>query len=148
MTVRLTDPTTLPRLVPRARLNGAPHAWTPAEGHAGRDGLCARCDVHQEEHAPLSGPLAPNAAETWAVTLPSASDLAIHAARVERTRRSLARSWDVLPTLGSEALTARLARNDERREVESVTRSAPWAWALASLACMAILVALCAWSVR
>jgi hypothetical protein len=65
----------------------APHAYDPAEGRSGRDGACTRCELHQEEHAPLRAPLAPNEAERWAATLPSASDLAIQAERNARTAR-------------------------------------------------------------
>lgn len=81
--------------------------------------------------APLGAHLAPNAAELWAATLPTAGELAIHAERVRRTDRPAA-------VCASEvAWTAR-----ELDECPSVRPS--YAPAVASLALLGAIVAACA----
>jgi hypothetical protein len=85
------------------------------------------------------GPLAPNAAETWAASLPSASDLAIHAERVARTRRS-ARA------VALETKCAPFFEDEADVEVEQAEHASElrWPWAFASLAFLVVLIAACA----
>jgi cobalamin synthase len=76
---------------------------------------------------PLKGPLSPNAAELWAATLPTPSELAIQAERVRRTER-------VTPVVAAPC-----------ELTEDFTIRPSYGWALGSVALMAAVVAACAW---
>lgn len=78
----------------------------------------------------LNAPLPPNAAELWAASLPSQSELAIHAERVARSERQLIPVVHLPQAVDLE---------------QDLTVRPSYGWGLASVAFMAAVVLICAW---
>ncbi len=85
-----------------------------------------------DDDAVLPAPLPPNAAERWDAELPSPTHLAIAAERARRDERVIA------PDTQAESVAWTSHESGAR----------DWPWTLATLALLASLVVICAWTVH